>query len=116
VRAAHVSPGPAEPWPGDANVERGRRIHEGQLAKYGGAAGIRDLGLLESAVATPKATFGGAFVHEDLFAMAAAYAFHIGENQPFVDGNKRTGVLAAVVFLDSTGTSSRSRPPGSTRI
>jgi len=48
----------------------------------------------------PRATFGGQFVHEDLFAMAAAYAFHIAENQAFVDGNKRTGVLAAVVFLE----------------
>jgi death-on-curing protein len=70
-------------------------IHERQLAKYGGAAGIRDWGLLESALASPKATFGGAFVHEDIFAMASAYSFHIAENQPFVDGNKRTGVLAA---------------------
>lgn len=78
-------------------------IHDGQLARYGGAAGIRDEGLLESALATPKATFGGAFVHEDVFAMAAAYAFHIAENQPFVDGNKRTGVLAAVVFLELNG-------------
>jgi death-on-curing protein len=78
-------------------------IHDGQLARYGGAAGIRDEGLLESALATPKATFGGVFVHEDVFAMAAAYAFHIAENQPFVDGNKRTGVLAAVVFLELNG-------------
>ncbi len=78
-------------------------IHEEQLAKYGGAAGIRDRGLLESALAQPKATFGGDFVHADLFAMAAAYAFHIAENQPFLDGNKRTGVLAAVVFLELNG-------------
>jgi death on curing protein len=78
-------------------------IHEGQLAKYGGAAGIRDQGLLESALAQPQATFGGQFVHADLFAMAAAYAFHIAENQPFVDGNKRTGVLAAVAFLELNG-------------
>ena len=78
-------------------------IHEGQLAKYGGAAGIRDQGLLESALAQPQATFGGQFVHADLFAMAAAYAFHIAENQPFVDGNKRTGVLAAVIFLELNG-------------
>lgn len=78
-------------------------IHEEQLARYGGSAGLRDQGLLESAIAMPEATFGGAFVHEDLFAMAAAYAFHIAENQPFVDGNKRTGVLAAVVFLEVNG-------------
>ncbi len=78
-------------------------IHEEQLARYGGSAGLRDEGLLESAIGMPQATFGGAFVHEDLFAMAAAYAFHIAENQPFVDGNKRTGVLAAVVFLELNG-------------
>ncbi len=75
-------------------------IHEEQLARYGGAAGVRDAALLDSAVATPRATFGGEFVHEDLFAMAAAYAFHIAQNQPFTDGNKRTGLLAALVFLD----------------
>lgn len=78
-------------------------IHEEQLARYGGSAGLRDQGLLESAIAMPQATFGGTFVHEDLFAMAAAYAFHVAENQPFVDGNKRTGVLAAVVFLELNG-------------
>jgi death-on-curing protein len=78
-------------------------IHDEQLARFGGSAGVRDLGLLESAVAMPRATFGGAFVHEGVFAMAAAYAFHIAENQPFVDGNKRTGVLSAVVFLELNG-------------
>jgi death-on-curing protein len=78
-------------------------IHEEQLARYGGSAGLRDQGLLESALGMPRATFGGQFVHEDLFAMAAAHAFHIAENQAFVDGNKRTGVLAAVVFLELNG-------------
>ena len=52
------------------------------------------------AVATPQASFGGEFVHEDLFAMAAAYAFHIAQNQPCLDGNKRTGLMAALVFLE----------------
>jgi len=78
-------------------------IHDEQLVLFGGSSGLRDRGLLESAVAMPQATFGGAFVHEGVFAMAAAYAFHIAENQPFVDGNKRTGVLAAVVFLELNG-------------
>jgi death-on-curing protein len=78
-------------------------IHEEQLARYGGSAGLRDQGLLESALGMPRATFGGQFVHEDLFTMAAAYAFHIAENQAFVDGNKRTGVLVAVVFLELNG-------------
>jgi len=65
--------------------------------------GLRDAGLLESAVSMPRASAGGEFAHEDLFAMAAAYAFHIAQNQPFVDGNKRTGLLAAIVFLDLNG-------------
>jgi death-on-curing protein len=80
-------------------------IHREQLERYGGAAGIRDQGLLDSAVATPRATCGGNFVHEDLFSMAAAYAFHLAQNQPFVDGNKRVGLLAGVVFLDLNGVS-----------
>lgn len=78
-------------------------IHEEQLARYGVGAGVRDPGALDSAVATPRATFDGQLVHEDLFAMAAAYAFHIAQNQPFVDGNKRTGLAAALVFLDLNG-------------
>ncbi len=80
-------------------------IHVLQLARYGGAEGLRDLGLLDSAVAQPKPTFHGRFVHEDLFAMAAAYLFHIVRNHPFLDGNKRTGLLAALVFLDINGIS-----------
>lgn len=71
-----------------------------QLAHYGGATGIRDSRLLESAVMMPQASFGGQFVHEGIYKMAAAYAFHIAENQPFVDGNKRTALAAALVFLD----------------
>jgi death-on-curing protein len=78
-------------------------IHEEQLARYGGSAGVRDQGLLESALGMPRAIFGGQFVHDGIFAMAAAYAFHIAENQAFFDGNKRTGVLAAVVFLELNG-------------
>jgi death-on-curing protein len=75
-------------------------LHEIQIERYGGAVGIRDQGLLESAVGTPQASFGGEFVHRGLYEMAAAYAFHIAENQPFVDGNKRTALAAALVFLD----------------
>lgn len=78
-------------------------IHDEQLAKYGGAPGLRQLELLESAVAMARASAGGEFVHTDLFEMAAAYAFHIAQNQPFADGNKRTGLLAAIVFLDLNG-------------
>lgn len=78
-------------------------LHDEQLVRFGGAAGIRDLDLLASAVGTPQASFGGEFLHPDLFSMAAAYAFHIAQNQPFVDGNKRAGLLSALVFLDLNG-------------
>jgi death-on-curing protein len=78
-------------------------LHEEQLKHYGGGAGIRDSDLLDSAIGMPQQSFGGALVHEDLFAMAAAYAFHIAQNQPFIDGNKRTALAAALVFLDLNG-------------
>ncbi len=74
------------------SLEEVLTLHADQLERYGGAAGIRDLGLLESAVETPRATFDGEFLHDGLFAMAAAYAFHIAESQAFVDGNKRSGL------------------------
>jgi death-on-curing protein len=74
-------------------------IHRDQLERYGGADGIRDLGLLQSALAQPQATFGGQFLHADLFEMAAAYLFHLVQNHAFVDGNKRVGAVAALVFL-----------------
>jgi death on curing protein len=80
-------------------VEDVEEIHAESLARFGGSHGIRDRGLLESAVATPQAGFGGAYLHATLFDMAAAYAFHIAENQPFVDGNKRAALGAALVFL-----------------
>lgn len=75
-------------------------LHEMQLEAYGGAIGIREQSLLESALMTPQASFGGELVHNGVFELAAAYAFHIAENQPFVDGNKRTALAAALVFLD----------------
>jgi death-on-curing protein len=74
-------------------------IHREMIARYGGSDGIRDKGLLESAVATPQASFGGDYVHTDIFEMAAAYLFHIVKNHPFIDGNKRAGAMAAFVFL-----------------
>jgi death-on-curing protein len=75
-------------------------LHEMQIERYGGARGMRDQGLLESAIGMPQASFGGEYFHHGPFEMAAAYAFHIAENQPFVDGNKRTALAAALVFLD----------------
>lgn len=75
-------------------------VHRDQIDRYGGALGIRDISLLISALAVPRATFGGEYVHSDLFEMAAAYLFHIVKNHPFLDGNKRTGLVAALVFLE----------------
>lgn len=74
-------------------------IHLDQVERYEGEAGLRDAGLLKSAVDMPRAAFGGKHAHADLFEMAAAYLFHIVSNHPFVDGNKRTGAAAALVFL-----------------
>jgi death on curing protein len=74
-------------------------IHQDQVARYGGASGIRDIELLKSARGMPSATYGGQFLHGDIFEMAAASLFHLVKNHPFVDGNKRTGAVAALVFL-----------------
>lgn len=78
-------------------------IHDTQIAKHGGDLAIRDQGLLDSALAQPPAQFGGQWLHPDLFEMAAAYVFHLANNHPFVDGNKRTGLVAAMAFLDLNG-------------
>lgn len=78
-------------------------IHDYYIERFGGTFGIRDQGLLESAVAMPQAGSGDIYYHSDLFEMAAAYAFHIAQNQPFLDGNKRTGLASAVTFLDING-------------
>jgi death on curing protein len=74
-------------------------IHDEQIEKYGGSAGLRDGGGLESAVATPQATFGGEYLHPSIPAMAAAYLFHLCQTHPFIDGNKRVGANAAITFL-----------------
>ena len=80
-------------------VEIVREIHAAVLAEFGGAGGIRDQGLLESAVAAPQATFGGESPFSDLSEIAAAYLFYLCRNHPFVDGNKRAAMTAAIVFL-----------------
>jgi death-on-curing protein len=74
-------------------------IHRDQISRYGGSTGVRDWGLLRSALAMPAATFGGRYLQSDICEMAAAYLFHIVSNHPFVDGNKRVGAVAADVFL-----------------
>jgi len=78
-------------------------MHEDTITNEGGSAGLRDRGLLESAVLMPQQQFGGAYLHDGVAAMAAAYLFHIAANHAFIDGNKRTGALAALVFLDVNG-------------
>jgi len=78
-------------------------IHGEVLAAFGGATGIRDRGLLESAVAAPQATFGGESPFSDLEEIAAAYLFYLCRNHPFVDGNKRAAMTAAIVFLRLNG-------------
>ena len=78
-------------------------IHKDQIDRYGGSPGIRDVGLLQSAAAVPSSTFESDYLHRDIFLMAAAYLFHVTQNHPFVDGNKRTGAVAALVFLEING-------------
>jgi death-on-curing protein len=73
-------------------------FHAEQLALFGGADGIRDLGLLESALARPQNKF--AYGESNLAALAAAYGFGIARNHPFVDGNKRTALASMIVFLN----------------
>lgn len=74
-------------------------IHQDQLERYGGSPGIRDIGILQSATSMPRAGIAERYLHDDIFEMAAAYLYYIVRDYPFVDGNKRTGVVAALVFL-----------------
>ena len=78
-------------------------IHADQIRRYGGLPGLRDLGLLQSALAMPETTFDDEFLHGTVFEMAAAYLFHLARNHPFVDGNKRTALMSALVFLGLNG-------------
>jgi death-on-curing protein len=84
-------------------IEDVELLHSAQLRIFGGLEGVRDRGALEAAVAVPMATFDGEFLHDDLFGMAAAYAYHLAESQAFLDGNKRTALNAALVFLGLNG-------------
>jgi len=74
-------------------------MHQDQLERYGGTTGIRDIGLLQSAASMPRAGIADRYLQEDIFEMAAAYLCHIVQDHLFVDGNKRTGVVTALVFL-----------------
>ena len=80
-------------------VENVLTMHGRMVQEFGGGSGVRDLGLLESAVMMPAARFERRFLHDGIAAMAAAYLFHLCKNNPFVDGNKRTALSAAEVFI-----------------
>jgi death-on-curing protein len=79
------------------------RLHKRQIERFGGADGIRDVGLIESAIAQPRQGFGGEYVHQTLAEMAAAYLFYLVKNHGFVDGNKRVGMAASLAFLKING-------------
>ena len=91
-------------------------IHQNTIAAEGGMGGLRDAGLLESAVLMPQQQFGGDYLHPDLPAMAAAYLFHIAQNHAFHDGNKRTAALASLVFLNINGVETLPAPKTLERI
>lgn len=78
-------------------------LHAESLRRFGGGPGLRDVALLESAVAMPRATMFGQPLHVTLEEQAAAYLFHLVKNHPFVDGNKRVALAAALVFLGLNG-------------
>lgn len=78
-------------------------IHKTMIDKFGGTYGIRDEGLLESALNMPESGFGYKYFHESLFDKASAYLYHLVKNHPFVDGNKRVGFACAETFLRING-------------
>jgi death-on-curing protein len=84
-------------------VEIVREIHTEAMARFGGSDGVREIALLESAVAAPQASFGGKSPYRDLAEVAAAYLYYLCRNHPFVDGNKRAALGACIVFLRLNG-------------
>lgn len=85
------------------NLDDILQIHQDTISVEGGGEGIRDIALIDSAVAAPKASYGGEYLHQDLAAMTAALMYTLISNHGFVDGNKRVGTLAALVFRDVNG-------------
>ena len=84
-------------------VEAVKAIHREVLQAHGGSAGIRDEGLLDSAVAAPQATMMGQPMFKEPLEVAAAYLFYLCRNHPFIDGNKRTALATCLVFLSENG-------------
>jgi death on curing protein len=80
-----------------------REIHTEAIKQFGGLNGVRDENLLASAVLTPQSSFGGKSPYTDLVEIATAYLFYVCKNHPFFDGNKRSAMMAAIVFLRLNG-------------
>ena len=93
------------------SVEIVREIHAQAIARFGGSDGVREVALLESAVAAPQASFGGKSPYTDLAEVAAAYLFYLCRNHPFIDGNKRAALGACIVFLRLNGIEPRTDGP-----
>ena len=92
-------------------VEIVREIHAEAIARFGGSDGVRDIALLESAVAAPQASFGGKSPYRDLAEVAAAYLYYLCRNHPFIDGNKRAALGSCIVFLRLNGVEPRPDGP-----
>lgn len=84
-------------------VTRVLAIHDQMVKRFGGMGGLRDLGLVESAVARPQSTFDGEYLYKNIFDQAAALLQSLLKNHPFVDGNKRTALTSAAIFLKQNG-------------
>jgi death on curing protein len=91
------------PTPKFLSLDEVLELHADQISSFGGTPGLRDEGLLESALAQPQATFGGQFLHPTISEQAAAYLYHIAMNHPFIDGNKRTAFAVTDTFLRLNG-------------
>jgi death-on-curing protein len=91
------------PTPKFLSLDEVLELHADQISSFGGTPGVRDEGLLESALAQPQATFGGQFLHPTISEQAAAYLYHIAMNHPFIDGNKRTAFAVTDTFLRLNG-------------
>ena len=88
------------PEPVFLTLDETLEIHAYQIGHFGGSDGMRSREMVESAIGIPSSTFGGAYLHPTVPDMAAAYLFHLVENHPCLDGNKRVGTMAALVFLE----------------
>ena len=84
-------------------IEDVLEVHHDQIELYGGSTGVRDMGLLDSAVKAPAATAFGEMLHKNVFELAAAYLYYLVKNHAFIDGNKRVGLASALLFLDLNG-------------